>query len=111
MDLPPNLINPLHSYADINKIIVDNWPAREAMIKAQGADTLRYKRILGLTWAHTKPRRPVRTVDIEEEHSRAAEQDAGEGDKSTVLDNVRMSKSFVGLRRRRMIRVGRVIEC
>ena len=91
MDLPPNLINPLHSYSDIDKIIVENWPAREAMIRAEGADPSRFKRLLGLTWAHTKSRRPVRTVDIEEEHSRV--EDAGKGDKSTVLDNIRMSMS------------------
>ena len=96
MDLPPNLINPLHSYADSEKIIVENWPAREAMIKAEGADPARFKRILGLTWAHTKPRRTVRTVDIEEEHSRTANADEGEDqDRSTVIDNVRKIKLFV----------------
>ena len=94
MDLPANLINPLHSYADIEKIIVENWPAREGMIKAEGADPERFKRILGLTWAHTKPRRTVRTVDIEEEHSRVAVEGNGEdADRSTVLENVRKSES------------------
>lgn len=61
------------------------------MIKAEGADPARFKRILGLTWAHTRPRRNVRTVDIEEEHARAAEIDEDE-DTSTVLENVRRSE-------------------
>lgn len=93
IDLPPNLINPLRSYADIEAIIIQNWPSREAMIKAEGADPARFKRILGLTWAHTRPRRNVRTVDIEEEYARAHVNEADEEeDMGTVLDNFKRSE-------------------
>lgn len=91
IDLPSNLVNPLRSYSDIEKIIVENWPSREAMIKAEGADRARFKRILGLTWAHTRPRRNVRTVDLEGDYAKTAEADEYE-DTSTVLDNVKRSE-------------------
>ena len=42
------MINPLRDYADVEDIITRNWPTREAMIKADGADPARFKRLLGL---------------------------------------------------------------
>lgn len=48
IDLPPDVINPLRDYADVEDIITRNWPTREAMIKADGADPARFKRLLGL---------------------------------------------------------------
>lgn len=60
------------------------------MIRAEGADPARFKRILGLTWAHAKPRRGVRTVDLEEEYHKVEADD--EEDNSTVLDNIKKSE-------------------
>lgn len=61
------------------------------MIRAEGADPARFKRLLGLTWAHARSRRSVRTVDIEEQY--AHDQQADDGDMSTVLANVKRSES------------------
>lgn len=61
------------------------------MIRAEGIDGNRFKRLLGLTWAHSRPRRSVRTVDLEEEYARTAEQDDND-DMSTVLANVKRSE-------------------
>jgi hypothetical protein len=90
IDLPSNLVNPLQSYADIENQITGNWPSRESMIRAEGADPDQFKRILGLTWAHARPRRGVRTVDIEEEQHRVEIED--EEDNSTVLENIKKSE-------------------
>lgn len=43
-------------------------------------------------WAHSKPRRSVRTVDLEEEWSKQADEN-DEDDMSTVLANVKRSES------------------
>lgn len=59
------------------------------MIRAEGADPERFKRILALTWAHAKPRRGVRTVDLEEEYHKGEDDDE---DNSTVLDNIKKSE-------------------
>ena len=91
IDLPPNIVNPLQSYADIENQITGNWPSREHMIRAEGADPARFKRILGLTWAHAKPRRGARTVDLEEEYHKVDGEE--EEDNSTVLDNIKKSLS------------------
>lgn len=61
------------------------------MIRAEGADPDRFKRILGLTWTHARPRRGVRTVDLEEQHHQGEIED--EEDNSTVLDNIKKSES------------------
>lgn len=91
IDLPPNMINPLKGYADVEKYITDAWRSRESMMRAEGADPARFRRILGLTWAHSKPRRSVRTVDLEEEFQKSVEAEEEE-DNSTVLENVKRSK-------------------
>lgn len=62
------------------------------MIRAEGANPDRFKRILGLTWAHPKPRRGTRTVDLEEEQHKVEVEE--EEDNSTVLDNIKRSESF-----------------
>ena len=49
IDLPPDLMNPLRHYGDVEDIVTRNWPTREAMIRAEGADPDRFKRLLGLT--------------------------------------------------------------
>jgi len=48
IDLPPNVLNPLRDHADVEDIVTRNWPTREAMIRADGADPARFKRLLGL---------------------------------------------------------------
>ncbi|ORX39265.1 hypothetical protein BD324DRAFT_619074 [Kockovaella imperatae] len=83
IDLPPGVVNPLQSYSDVEAVIARNWPSREAMIRAQGADEKRFKRVLSLIWAHAKPRRSVKTVDLEEEYAKE-----DRSDHSTVLANV-----------------------
>ncbi|KAL7421042.1 hypothetical protein Q5752_003926 [Cryptotrichosporon argae] len=92
IDLPPHLLNPIRNYDDIDDIVTRNWPAREATIRAANVDPARFKRLLGLTWAHAKPRRSVRSVDLEEAHARAAED---EGDMSTVLANVKRTNVVI----------------
>lgn len=92
IDLPPNLINPLRNFQDVDEFVTSCWPSREGMIRAEGVDPNRFKRMLGLTWAHSRPRRTVRTVDLEEEYARNAE-DCGDDDMSTVLANVKRSES------------------
>ena len=42
-------MNPLRDYSDVEDIVTRNWPTREAMILADGADPSRFKRLLGLT--------------------------------------------------------------
>jgi hypothetical protein len=92
IDLPPHLMNPLRHYADVEDIVTRNWPTRESMVKAEGADPNRFKRVLGLTWAHSRPRRNVRTVDLEVgEYAKAVEAEEEE-DNSTVLANVKRSE-------------------
>jgi len=49
IDLPPDLMNPLRHYGDVEDIVTRNWPTRETMIRAEGADPDRFKRLLGLT--------------------------------------------------------------
>lgn len=81
----------MRNYQDVDDIVTRCWPSREAMIRADGVDRSRFKRVLGLTWAHSRPRRTVRTVDLEEEYARTA--DPGEDDEmSTVLANVKRSE-------------------
>jgi hypothetical protein len=63
------------------------------MIRADGIDRNRFKRLLGLTWAHSRPRRTVRTVDIEEEYARNA--DGNDDSNKTVLANVKRSEWFI----------------
>lgn len=43
-------------------------------------------------WAHAKPRRTVRSVDIEEEYGKTADGDDEADDMSTVLANIRRSE-------------------
>ncbi|ORY33018.1 hypothetical protein BCR39DRAFT_504009 [Naematelia encephala] len=88
IDLPPHLFNPLKSYADVEATVTRNWPTREAMIKGEDADPERFKRLLGLTWAHSRPRRNVRSVDLEEEYAKTVEAD-DDPDMNTVLANVK----------------------
>jgi hypothetical protein len=117
IDLPSHLINPLQKFADVEDIVTRNWPGREAMIRASGEDPQRFKRLLGLIvsftsivpkspkrgsgangrviayaqWSHAKPRRNVRTVDIEEDWQRPCDAE-DDDDMSTVLDNVKRSE-------------------
>lgn len=54
--------------------------------------------MLMMQWAHSKSRRGTRTVDIEEEWQKKGEGGEGEGDDmSTVLENVKRSKSHLRL--------------
>ncbi|WOO78541.1 uncharacterized protein LOC62_02G002088 [Vanrija pseudolonga] len=94
IDLPPHVINPLRNFQDVDDIVTRCWPSREAMIRAEGIDGNRFKRLLGLTWAHSRPRRSVRTVDLEEEYARTAEQDDND-DMSTVLANVKRTNVVI----------------
>ncbi|WVN87967.1 uncharacterized protein L203_103164 [Cryptococcus depauperatus CBS 7841] len=94
VDLPPNLANPLRDFNDVNDIVTRNWPSREAMIRADGIDQTRFKRLISLIWAHSKPRRSVRTVDLEEEWSKQADENDKE-DMSTVLDNVKRTNVVI----------------
>lgn len=48
VDLPPSLANPLRDFADVDDIVTRNWPSREAMIRADGLNPLRFKRLLSL---------------------------------------------------------------
>lgn len=48
IDLPSQLMNPIRNYADVEDIVTQNWPNRESMIRAEGADPARFKRLLGL---------------------------------------------------------------
>jgi hypothetical protein len=94
--LPTGLVNPLRNFADVDDIVTRCWPSREAMIRADSVDRNRFKRLLGLTWAHSRPRRTVRTVDIEEEYARNV--DNGDDDEmSTVLANVKRSEYILSL--------------
>lgn len=88
--MPPHMSNPLKDFSDVEAIIQRQWPTREAMIRAEGADPARFKRILGLTWAHTKARRNVRTVDLEEEAAKNADDE--DVSRDTVLANIKRSK-------------------
>jgi hypothetical protein len=97
------MTNPIRNYADVEDIVTQNWPNRESMIRAEGADPNRFKRLLGLVvsashpiriklikkWAHSKSRRGTRTVDIEEEWQKSGDGQAD--DMSTVLENVKRS--------------------
>ncbi|OXG78541.1 hypothetical protein C348_04325 [Cryptococcus neoformans Gb118] len=94
VDLPPSLANPLRDFADVDDIVTRNWPSREAMIRADGLNPLRFKRLLSLIWAHSKPRRSVRTVDLEEEWSKQADEN-DEDDMSTVLANVKRTNVVI----------------
>ncbi|WVQ93008.1 hypothetical protein IAU59_000071 [Kwoniella sp. CBS 9459] len=93
VDLPPGPSNPLRDYADVDDMITRNWPSREAMIRADGLDPNRFKRLLSLIWSHSKPRRTVRTVDLEEEWSKQAED--ADDDLSTVLANVKRTNVVI----------------
>ncbi|WVF65333.1 hypothetical protein IAT40_000059 [Kwoniella sp. CBS 6097] len=93
VDLPPGLSNPLRDYADVDDMVTRNWPSREAMIRADGLDPNRFKRLLSLIWSHSKPRRSVRTVDLEEEWSKQAED--ADDDLSTVLANVKRTNVVI----------------
>jgi hypothetical protein len=42
------MTNPIRNYADVEDIVTQNWPNRESMIRAEGADPGRFKRLLGL---------------------------------------------------------------
>jgi hypothetical protein len=42
------MTNPIRNYADVEDIVTQNWPNRESMIRAEGADPNRFKRLLGL---------------------------------------------------------------
>ncbi|WVW79591.1 hypothetical protein I302_101560 [Kwoniella bestiolae CBS 10118] len=92
VDLPPGLSNPLRDFGDVDDIITRNWPSREAMIKADGLDPNKFRRLLSLIWAHSKPRRSVRTVDLEEEWSKNEDND---DDLSTVLANVKRTNVVI----------------
>lgn len=48
IDLPPQLQNPIRNYQDVEEIVTRNWPNRESMIRAEGAEPTRFKRLLGL---------------------------------------------------------------
>ena len=48
VDLLPGLANPLQGYKDVENVVNNRWPSREAMIKAEGADPSRFKRCLCL---------------------------------------------------------------
>lgn len=65
------------------------------MIRADGVDLNRFKRLLGLTWAHSRPRRTVRTVDLEGEYARAEAPNEDDGDMSTVLANVKRTNAVI----------------
>ncbi|OCF32422.1 hypothetical protein I317_05792 [Kwoniella heveanensis CBS 569] len=93
VDLPPGLDNPLRDYADVDDMVTRNWPSREAMIRADGLDPNRFKRLLSLIWSHSKPRRTVRTVDLEEEWSKQAEDT--DDDLSTVLAHVKRTNVVI----------------
>jgi hypothetical protein len=45
-------MNPIRNYADVEDIVTQNWPNRESMIRAEGADPARFKRLLGLVVCH-----------------------------------------------------------
>ncbi|WVQ81405.1 hypothetical protein IAT38_003529 [Cryptococcus sp. DSM 104549] len=95
VDLPSSLSNPLRDYADVDDIVTRNWPSREAMIRADGLDPNRFKRLLALIWAHAKPRRSARSaVDLEEEYAKHAEENE-DGDMSTVLANVKKTNVVI----------------
>ncbi|WVR08840.1 hypothetical protein IAU60_005898 [Kwoniella sp. DSM 27419] len=93
VDLPPGLTNPLRDYGDVDDMVTRNWPSREAMIKADGLDPSRFKRLLSLIWSHSKPRRTVRTVDLEEEWSKQTEDI--DDDLSTVLAHVKRTNVVI----------------
>ncbi|WWC63792.1 uncharacterized protein I303_106397 [Kwoniella dejecticola CBS 10117] len=92
VDLPAGLGNPLRDFADVDDMVVRNWPSREAMIKANDLDPNRFRRLLSLIWSHSKPRRTVRTVDLEEEWIRPEDND---DDLSTVLANVKKTNVVI----------------
>ncbi|WRT69293.1 uncharacterized protein IL334_006277 [Kwoniella shivajii] len=92
VDLPPGLANPLRDFGDVDDMVTRNWPSREAMIKANGLDPNRFKRLLSLIWSHSKPRRSVRTVDLEEGWSRPEDND---DDLSTVLAHVKKTNVVI----------------
>ncbi|KAK8844157.1 hypothetical protein IAR55_006951 [Kwoniella newhampshirensis] len=94
VDLPPHLSNPLRDYADVDDMVTRNWPSREAMIRADELDPKRFRRLLSLIWAHSKPRRSVRTVDLEEEWTKQAEEN-DDSDLSTVLANVKRTNMVI----------------
>ncbi|WVQ74471.1 hypothetical protein IAR50_004072 [Cryptococcus sp. DSM 104548] len=94
VDLPPSFANPLRDFADVDDIVTRNWPSREAMIHGEGVDQTRFKRLLSLIWAHSKPRRTVRTVDLEEEWTKQADENEDQ-DMSTVLANVRRTNVVI----------------
>lgn len=48
VDLPASLANPLRDFADVDDIVTRNWPSREAMIRADGVNPSRFKRLLSL---------------------------------------------------------------
>ncbi|KAK4685235.1 hypothetical protein P7C73_g4917, partial [Tremellales sp. Uapishka_1] len=95
IETPPNRVNPVRSYADIEAIINGNWSNRERMILADGTNPNRFKRLLGLTWAHSRPRRNVRTVDIEDGWTGEQKNDDENDDMSTVLANVRRTNVVI----------------
>ncbi|WWC90996.1 uncharacterized protein L201_005935 [Kwoniella dendrophila CBS 6074] len=92
VDLPSGLSNPLRDFGDVDDMVTRNWPSREAMIKADELDPNRFRRMLSLIWSHSKPRRSVRTVDLEEEWSRPED---GDDDLSTVLANVKKTNVVI----------------
>ncbi|WWD06989.1 hypothetical protein V865_005086 [Kwoniella europaea PYCC6329] len=92
VDLPPGLSNPLRDFADVDDIITRNWPSREAMIRADDLDPNKFKRMISLIWSHSKPRRSVRTVDLEEEWSKDVDND---DDLSTVLAHVKRTNVVI----------------
>ncbi|ODN97330.1 hypothetical protein L198_03893 [Cryptococcus wingfieldii CBS 7118] len=94
VDLPADFANPLRDFADVDDIVTRNWPSREAMIHGEGIDQTRFKRLLSLIWAHSKPRRTVRTVDLEEEWTKQADENDHQ-DMSTVLANVRRTNVVI----------------
>ena len=55
IDLPKEHTNPLKEYADVEDVITRNWPTREAMIRADGVDPSRFKRLLSLTVSRLTP--------------------------------------------------------
>lgn len=49
------MTNPIRNYADVEDIVTQNWPNRESMIRAEGADPNRFKRLLGLVVCRSTP--------------------------------------------------------
>ncbi|WWC72872.1 uncharacterized protein I206_106836 [Kwoniella pini CBS 10737] len=92
VDLPPGLANPLRDFGDVDDMVTRNWPSREAMIRADGLDPNRFRRLLSLIWSHSKPRRSVRTVDLEEDWVRP---EGNDDDLSTVLANVKKTNVVI----------------